>query len=141
MFSKILQIMFGNSTRSVQSICLSTNIIWIILVSLPLINVPIDTPKIEYGDFPYIHVLCMLSIIFSVLGFTNPKHSYRQQLFKTAGLIFGSLVQAIISSLYVTVYPPFEPMLIVCSLLSLWFLSAVIYISNIEGIKCDGTIK
>lgn len=133
MFTKWLQSMFGNGTRSVQSINFSTNIVWFILISLPLINIPIDVPAMLYTDTTYLHILCGMSIILSLIGFLT-KHHHKKQLFKTAGLIFGALVQAIISSFYVTIYPPFEPMLIVCSLLSLWFLGAVLYISNIEGL-------
>ena len=81
----------------------------------------------------YPHILTGLTVLFAIIGFSSEKD--KRQLFKVAGLIFGSLTQAILASFYISVYPPFEPMLIVCSLLSTWFLGAVMYIAYVEGME------
>lgn len=136
--NRLLILMFGKGTRSVQVINLSANIIWFTLLTLPLFKViSIDVPNKLWNEAYYPHILTGLSIVFSFIGFTSEKD--KRQLFKAASLIFGSLVQAIIASFYISAYPPFEPMLIVCSLLSMWFLGAVMYIAYVEGM--DGKIR
>lgn len=134
----LLKLIFGNGTRSVQTINLSTNIVWFILLTLPLFNtLSVDIPERLYKHLYYPHILTGLAILFAFIGFNSEKD--KRQLFKVAGLIFGSLVQAIIASFYISAYPPFEPMLIVCSLLSMWFLGAVMYIAYVEGM--DGKLR
>ena len=136
--NKLLILLFGKGTRSVQVINLSANIIWFILLTLPTFNIiSVDVPEKLWNEAYYPHILTGLSILFSLIGFVSEKD--KRQLFKTAGLIFGSLVQAIIASFYISAYPPFEPMLIVCSMLSMWFLGAVMYIAYVEGM--DGKIR
>ena len=136
--NRLLILMFGKGTRSVQVINLSANIIWFILLTLPLFKViSIDIPDKLWNEAYYPHILTGLSIVFSFVSFTSEKD--KRQLFKAASLIFGSLVQAIIASFYISAYPPFEPMLIVCSLLSTWFLGAVMYIAYVEGM--DGKLR
>ena len=134
----LLKLIFGNGTRSVQTINLSANVTWFVLLTLPMFKViSVDVPERLWNEAYYPHILTGLSILFTVIGFNSEKD--KRQLFKVAGLIFGSLVQAIIASFYISAYPPFEPMLIVCSLLSMWFLGAVMYIAYVEGM--DGKVR
>jgi len=135
---QLLKLLFGRGTRSVQVINLSANIVWFILLTLPLFNaLSVDIPERLYNQLYYPHILTGLAVLFALIGFNSEKD--KRQLFKVAGLIFGSLVQAIIASFYISAYPPFEPMLIVCSLLSMWFLGAVMYIAYVEGM--DGKLR
>lgn len=134
----LLKLIFGNGTRSVQTINLSANVVWFVLLTLPMFKViSVDVPERLWNESYYPHILTGLSILFTIIGFNSEKG--KRQLFKVAGLIFGSLVQAIIASFYISAYPPFEPMLIVCSLLSMWFLGAVMYIAYVEGM--DGKVR
>lgn len=134
----LLKLLFGNGTRSVQTINFSTNVIWFVLLTLPLFDIlPVDVPEKLFTQGFYPHILIGLAISFAVIGFSSEKD--KRQLFKVAGLIFGSLTQAIIASTYISAYPPFEPMLIVCSLLSTWFLLAIMYIAFVEGM--DGKLS
>ena len=134
----LLKLIFGNGTRSVQAINLSANVVWFVLLTLPLFNVlSVDIPEKLYAQMYYPHILTGLAVLFAIIGFSSEKD--KRQLFKVAGLIFGSLTQAILASFYISAYPPFEPMLIVCSLLSMWFLGAVMYIAYVEGM--DGKLR
>lgn len=134
MLCSILHSIYGKDTRAVQNINLISNCTWFILLTLNICNLSsVDVPVRLNEDSYYPLVIISLSVIFGILGFIST--GYKHQLFKLAGLLFGSLVQAIIASAYISKYPPFEPMLIVCVVLSLWFLGAVIYISNLEGLN------
>lgn len=134
----LLKLIFGNGTRSVQTINLSANVVWFILLTLPLFNIiSVDIPTRLSSESYYPHILTGMAILFAIIGFNSDKD--KRQLFKVAGLIFGSLTQAIIASFYISAYPPFEPMLIVCTLLSVWFLGAIMYIAYVEGM--DGKIR
>lgn len=129
-----IKYLYGADTRAVQIINFINNCVWFSLLilntlSLNKVNIPV---KLEEDSFYPLIIIC-ISLLFSILGFITK--NYKHQLFKLAGLLFGSLVQAIIASAYISKYPPFEPMLIVCVSLSLWFLGAVIYISNLEGLN------
>lgn len=131
--NKLLSLIYGRDTRAVQNINLVTNFTWFVLLILNMCNSStVDVPIRLNEDSYYPLVIVSLSVVFGILG--SIFIGYKHQLFKLAGLLFGSLVQAIIASAYISKYPPFEPMLIVCVLLSLWFLGAVIYISNLEGL-------
>lgn len=132
--NKLLSLIYGMDTRAVQNINLVTNFTWFVLLILNMCSSStVDVPiRLNEGSYYPLGIIS-LSIMFGILGFTFT--GYRHQLFKISGLLFGSLVQAIIASAYISKYPPFEPMLIVCVLLSLWFLGAVIYISNLEGLN------
>lgn len=129
-----IKYLYGADTRAVQIINFINNCIWFTLLTLSIsslnkVNIPV---KLE-EDSLYPLIIILMSMTFSILSFFTKE--YKHQLFKLSGLLFGSLVQAIIASAYVSKYPPFEPMLIVCVLLSLWFLGAVIYISNLERLN------
>lgn len=129
----LLHLLFGKGTRAVQVINLSTNVVWFGLLLLTVCTV--NQVKIPYGfitDIWFVIILTGLANIFSIISFFS-KYDKRQVL-KSAGLIFGSLIQAIIASNYVSQYPPFDPMVIVCSILSTWFLLAVMYIAFVEGL-------
>lgn len=133
----VLKWLFGRGTRSVQIINLFTNIIWAFLFifsscTLVSINLPLALENTRI-----VTILSITTVILTFIGFNSV--NYKRQLFKVAGLISGALTQAIISSYYITACPPFEPMLIVCSLLSTWFLLSVIYIAYVEGM--DGNYR
>lgn len=131
---KYLKSLYGTDTRAVQIINFINNCIWFSLLIFSSSNfTKIDIPVKLEEDSLYPLIIILMSMIFSILSFFTKE--YKHQLFKLSGLLFGSLVQAIIASAYVSKYPPFEPMLIVCVLLSLWFLGAVIYISNLERLN------
>lgn len=133
----LLKFLFGRGTRAVQSINVSANIIWILLFVFNLLGViVVDIPK-TITHIEELISLSFISVFLTFISFRSKKE--KRQLFKVAGLICGALLQAIISSHYVTAYPPFEPMLIVCSLLSTWFLLSVMYIAYVEGM--DGKLR
>lgn len=137
----ILQMLFGKGTRGVQVINLSASLVWFVLLLLPVCGatITVRVPYTMVPDVVFVLVVSGISTTLSVIGFLS--HFDRRQIMKSAGLIFGALAQAIIASNYVSAYPPFDPMFIVCSLLSTWFLLAVMYIAYIEGIhtndQCD----
>lgn len=132
--NKLLSLIYGRDTRGIQIISVIVSLSWL---SMLLLNHTLDTninlPIHLTDDILSINLIMFLSIIFSLLGFICKQ--YRHQLYKSMGLLISSLVQAVIASAYISKYPPFEPMLIVCLVLSLWFLGAVLYICNLEGLN------
>lgn len=134
---ELLKLLFNRDTKVVQSANLFINIIWLILFIFSLFDViTLDISK----DLTHIEKILSLAFISVFLTFISLKSKKeKKQLFKVAGLVCGALFQAILSSYYITAYPPFEPMLIVCSLLSTWFLLAIMYIAFVEGM--DGKLR
>nr|QTZ82754.1 MAG: hypothetical protein [Enquatrovirus sp.] len=134
---ELLKLLFNRDTKVVQSANLFINTIWLILFIFSLFDViTLDISK----DLTHIEKILSLAFISVFLTFISLKSKKeKKQLFKVAGLVCGALFQAILSNYYITAYPPFEPMLIVCSLLSTWFLLAIMYIAFVEGM--DGKLR
>lgn len=130
---KLLKHFYGSSIRSVMCINTICAMLWFILVFFPLIGIEsINVPEQLHKTFPVINTGSALILFFAFLAF-KVETSHRKQLFKATSLIIGSMLQAILGSFYISNYPPFEPMLIVCCMLSIWFIGAFLYVFEIEG--------
>lgn len=127
----LLQLIYGSSTRS--AVCLNSvcSILWLITVVVAGAGwVEINISHELIKNVPVVHVLSIAVIFFTIMYYRSYNH--RKRVFKVASLVFGSLLQAIIGSFYVSSYPPFEPMFFTCSLLSMWFMGAVISVFEVE---------
>lgn len=70
----ILKLIFGNGTRSVQAINLSANVVWFVLLTLPLFNViSVGIPDELYNQMYYPHILTGLAVLFAIIGFSSEK--------------------------------------------------------------------
>lgn len=134
---KLLQILFKDSTRSVQVFNLIINTVWIILLGFHLTNhIILDIPERMQE---HIDILMLGSIIvefLSIIGFYST--GYKHQLFKSSALLINSLLQSIVASFYASAYPPFEMIVLVNVSFALWFLGAVLYIVKVEGMRENG---
>lgn len=128
----LLTFVYGTSARAAvcfNSICAA---VWFVLATATLFDiVAINIPRELVSNFPIIHILAGCVVFFTVFYYRTVQH--RKIVFKVASLSFGSLLQAIIGSFYISNYPPFEPMFITCSLLSMWYLGAVFHVFEVEG--------
>lgn len=132
MICNVLHQMFGRDTRSAQVMSIATCLIWVVVISLHIYKVVnIALPSV-ITEQPYVLIIMATSaMLFGLLGFAMKGR--RHQVFKAFGLLLSALVQVIIANGYVSEYPPFDMMLIVCTAVGLWFLFAVIYIARCEG--------
>lgn len=123
--------LYGSDIRAVRVFNLAIHVIWGYLIIAHLAGIAIiDLPNNIEPDFTII-----LGLSFSIAittAFTFIDHSFRLKL-KYISLTLGSLTQTLIALKYVTNYPPFDIMVIVCSLLALWFLGGAIFIKNTQG--------
>lgn len=132
---RLLMLVYGVSARA--AVCLNSicAMLWLVLVAVTRFDVlVINLPAAVVNSSLVIPTLAGLVICFTALYYRTVLH--RKQVFKVASLVFGSLLQAIIGSFYISNYPPFEPMFITCSLLSMWYLGAVLHVFEVEN---DGT--
>ena len=135
MICKILTSLYGVNTRAAQVLSVVIGLIWCALIALAdHFNVPIDLPvKVINGQLGSRYII-LASIIFSSIAFMcNGK---RKQRFKVFGLLLSSLFHAVIASAYIAEFPPLEPLVVICTMISIWLLSAVYFV-----IRCEGVIS
>lgn len=133
---RLLHLIYGTSTRS--AVCLNSicAVLWLCTVAVAGFGwVEINIPRELIKNVPVVHILSLAVIFFTLMYYRSFKR--RKRVFKVASLAFGSLLQAIIGSFYVSNYPPFEPMFFTCSLLSMWLMGAVL---NVFEVERDGRV-
>lgn len=120
--------LYGSDIRAVRVFNLAIHIIWGYLIITHLAGLAIiDLPDNIEPSFTLILGLIFATTITT--AFTFSEHCYKIKL-KYISLTLGSLTQTLIAIKYITNYPPFEIMIIVCTLLALWFLGGAIYIKQ-----------
>lgn len=130
----ILSLMYGRDTRPAQVLNTLVSVLWVVLLliqefNIEAVNIPASIQsRIAMGIW-----LCALAVVFACLGLVT--HGRPHQIFKTFALLLGSLHQAIIANGYVTEYPPLDIQLVVSTVLSVWFMLAVLYVLRCEGIN------
>lgn len=126
----MLQHLYGKDTRSVRVLNLGINVIWAYLIITHLAGIAeVNLPEKIEPKFTHILYLVLTTIIITLLSFVQCCHKDR---FKFASLILGSIVQILIGLKYVTNYPPFDMMVIVCGSLALWFVLGAFYVKSLH---------
>lgn len=124
--------LYGSDIRAVRVFNLVIHIIWGYLIIAHLAGITIiDLPDNIEPSFTVLLALIIANTV--VTSFTFVDSIFKIKL-KYCSLTLGSLIQAMIGIKYATNYPPFDVMIIVCSVLSLWFVGGAIYVKINKGV-------
>jgi len=130
----ILSLMYGRDTRPAQILNTLVSVLWAVLLLIQEFNVAaVNIPASIQSQIAMGIWLCALAVVFACLGLVT--HGRPHQIFKTFALLLGSLHQVIIANGYATEYPPLDIQLVVSTVLSVWFMLAVLYVLRCEGIN------
>jgi hypothetical protein len=132
----ILSLMYGRDTRPAQILNTLVSVLWVVLLLIQEFNIEaVNIPASIQSQIATGIWLCALAVVFACLGLLT--HGRPHQIFKTFALLLGALHQAIIANGYVTEYPPLDIQLVVSTVLSVWFMLAVLYVLRCEGINAQ----
>lgn len=124
----MLKLLYGNDTRSVRVLNLLVHLMWCYLIVTHLAGwATVDLPEKIEPSFTLILAITITNLVITCLSFSDSIWKIRLKYFS---LSLGSLTQLLIGLKYATNYPPFDIMVIVCSLLALWFVGGAIHISH-----------
>lgn len=130
----LLNKLFGRDTRPAQVINMIVSIIWFVAFLLHLNDhVEVELPQMVVTNLSIIGYMVVATVLFGLVGLFTKGRPH--QVFKSFGLVLGSLIQAVLANGYVTEYPPLDMLIVVCTGLSIWFLLAAFYIFKCEGIN------
>ena len=125
----MLKLLYGVDTRSVRILNLLVHLMWCYLIITHLSGwALIDLPEKIEPSFSLILALTIINLVVTSFTFVDTEFQTKLKYFS---LTLGSLVQTLIGLKYATSYPPFDVMVIVCSLLALWFVGGAVYIRQI----------
>lgn len=125
----MLQHLYGKDTRSVRVLNLGISIMWCYLIITNISGyLKVNLPEKIEPSFNLLLTLLILNLVLTC--FTFVESNYRVKL-KYVSLTLGSLIQALIGLKFANNYPPFDIMVIVCFLLSMWFVGGAIYIKQL----------
>lgn len=133
---KILTKVYGRDTRPVQLLNITISLMWLFVALSDYNNwlsvfLPPTTSEILYQ----VSFMFSLVVIFTLCNFITNDRIH--QITKAFGFALGGLANMIIANSYFTVYPPLDPMLLFCVVLSVWLFGAVFFILQCEGINGD----
>lgn len=129
--------LYGIDTKGIRVFNIYYHSIWLILLLGHITEiVSIDLPDSFEPKINLLVWIILLCIYFSILSLTS--EGRRRILMKYISLVLGSLIQLIIAYKYVMVYPPLTPMVIISSIISLWFIGASLYIKKINKENMNG---
>lgn len=129
---KYLSALFGRDTRGTQWANLLVSTGWFLAMALDWFSVMSVALPPRLVDFS-LSVMGFLagSVAFTVIGFVTDGPTHQRT--KAFGLSLGALCQVIIANGYASLYPPVDMMIAVSTILGVWFILAVWYISKCEG--------
>lgn len=130
---RVLYVLFGRDTRAAQVVNVFASALWGLALIIHLYaGVEVELPHHVVDHHYAIFLFVSMTMAFGVAGLLTVQRAH--QIFKSFGLILGALLQAVLANGYVTEYPPLDMLIVVCAGLSVWFLLAVFYIFQCEGI-------
>lgn len=134
MMCKILTIIYGRDTRPAQCLNITMTMLWaVICMGAHGDWLAVYLPATVSASVTQIVWLLCFTLLFSLSGFITEGRV--RQVTKAFGLALGGLANIIIANSYATAYPPLDPILLLCVVLGLWFLGAVFFILQCEGIN------
>lgn len=133
MFCKLARSGYGKDTRPTQVLNLATSVAWLMAIALDALSViTVSLPDTLREDGRSACAVAGVAAILTILGFCTRGRPH--QLFKSVGLLTGSLLQCVLANAFFKAYPPLDMMLIVCLVQLLWYLGALYYIVRCEGL-------
>lgn len=133
---KILTKVYGRDTRPVQWLNLITAVVWVAIALGDYTKwLSVFLPSTLAMILPQAVVVFGLVVVFTLCNFITDGRIH--QITKAFGFALGGLANIILANSYFTVYPPLDPMLLFCVVLSVWLFGAVFFILQCEGINGD----
>ena len=121
--------LFNTGTRSIRVLNLTVHLVWLLLTIAHITNVVvIDLPDTFEPRMNMLVWLLLANVLLTMVSLTA--EGRRRTLTKYVSLLLGSLIELIIAYKYSTAYPPLTPMVIVSSVLALWFIGAALYVKR-----------
>lgn len=128
----MLKLFYGIDTRSVRVLNLTIHLLWAYLIITHLSGLAqVHLPEKAEPNFSLILGLAVTTIAATSLSFAD--NIYKMRI-KYLSLVLGSITQTLIGLKYASIYPPFDVMVLVCSILAIWFVGGAIYVKNRQGI-------
>ena len=137
----ILYKTYTNETRNVRVFNLSYHLVWLVLLIAHITNLfVIDLPDTFEPRMSLLVWLIMACIALSIISLIA--QGRRRVLTKYVSLLLGSLIQLIIAYKYLMLYPPLTPMVIVSTVLAVWFIGAALFVKkqNKENLNDSRTL-
>lgn len=131
---RILNRLYGRDTRPAQCLSMIMSVLWVVMWAGEQSGwFTVYLPATVSAHLSQVIYLFSISLLFSLLGFFTDCRTH--QVAKTFGLVLGGLSHIIIANSYATAYPPLDPVLLLCVVLGMWFLGAVFFVLQCEGIN------
>lgn len=130
---KLLTTLYGRDTRPAQWLNIAIAGLWLLMFALRWFCVDafaIPEPIIE--SIPILYATFGGALIFTLFNFLTVGRVHQRT--KAFSFALGALANAIITSGYITAYPPLDMMLFFSLALSVWFSGAGFYVTKCEGI-------
>ena len=133
MFRKILTTIYGRDTRAVLAVSVMVNVVLAVAAILDgskLVEFWLPT-SLENDSSLFI----CATITAGLVGWLAPYAvGDRKQVFKSFVYLVSTVVQIILANGFVSDSPPISLMLLVSTVLSIWFLGAAVYVFKCEGL-------
>lgn len=125
----ILSALYRNGTHTARVFNLIYHALWLALLILHLTgSIIISIPDTFEPSIDILICAIIFNIILTTISLTSSGR--RRTLCKYVSLLFGSLIQLIISYKYIMVYPPLSPTVITSAVLALWFFIGAMFIKK-----------
>lgn len=125
----ILSALYRNGTHTARVFNLIYHALWLTLLILHLAgSIIISIPDTFEPSIDILICAIIFNIILTIISLTSSGR--RRTLCKYVSLLFGSLIQLIISYKYIMVYPPLSPTVITSAVLALWFFIGAMFIKK-----------
>ena len=138
MLCKLLTSLYGRDTRAVLAGSVMVNVVLTVAVLLNGVNcVDFVLPKSLEDDSS---LFICATVVAGLVGWLTPYAAgNRRQVFKSFVYLVSAVVQIILANGFVSDSPPLSLMLLVSTVVSIWFLGAAVYVFKCEGLDGDHT--
>lgn len=140
MTCKFLTMIYGRDTRAVLAVSILVNVVLAVAVLLNgtrFVDFVLPTP-LENDSALFICATASAGLV----GWLAPYAvGSRRQTFKSFVYLVSTVVQIILANGLVSDSPPFSLMLLVSTVLSVWFLGAAVYVFKCEGLDGNYTVR
>lgn len=132
----VLRNFYGRDTRAVLVSAIIINaVLWVSAVFNTLGWLDFSLPQTLETAPVFFIVVATIAVVSGVLAPATRQR--RKQMCKSFTFLASALIQAIFANGYVTDYPPLSLMLLVSTVLGVWFFGAAVYVLRCEGLNGD----